>query len=588
MTRRSAPPALYALTGIAALASLCALALLSGCSGDEEPDPQRGADAPNQNFDHVRFTDITAASGIAHVNVSGEAKNKMAIPENIGQGAAAIDYDGDGDLDLFLVNGDVFEGQVAASDTRCALFRNDGDGKFTDVTETAGLVFKGWAHGASAADFDGDGHTDLYVTCYLRENLFFRNTGKATFEDYSDRWGAADPGPSTASCFFDADGDGDLDLYVGNYVNYDPKAPPNHGKPCVWKGLKVSCGPTGTPKAADTFYENVDGKLTEATDKFGFTARPAYTLGLVSGDFDNDGDADLYVANDSVANYLFENVGKGQFKQMGFRYGVDMNGDGRAQAGMGVDFGDVDNDGRFEYFVTNFSHDYNTLYRNEQTEGGRAHFTDSTYAMDLGDTAYTYLSWGTRIVDVDSDGWQDLVVVSGHVYPQVDGANLGTSYRQHNQIFMNRGPGPADVVRFVMLENAKVPGWGKEACSRGLVTLDLDDDGDTDFFILEMDDKPTLLRNDTEPRNWVGIKLVGKGKNREAIGARVTVTDSRGTKRYRERCGGGSFLSSGDPRLLVGLGSAAGDVTIEVRWPSGETATHTGLGTGQYHVLNEN
>ncbi|MAG57982.1 MAG: RNA-binding protein [Planctomycetes bacterium] len=562
----------FLLTIAAALTFLCS------CGGGGEEDDDNGSSVDTG----PAFTDVTAESGIVLRNVSGSAEKKMAIPENIGQGAAVLDFDGDGDLDLFIANGDAFPGTKVTTTRHCALYRNDGGFKFTDVTQAAGLAFDGWAHGATAVDFDADGKPDLYVTCYGRKNLFFHNLGDGKFEDVSSQWGGDDPGPSTACAFFDADGDGDLDLYVGNYVHYDPENPPNHGNPCVWKELLVSCGPRGTTPGEDRFYENTQGKLVDQTKKFGFLAKPTYTLGTVTGDFDNDGDVDLYVANDSAANYLFENHGGGKFKQAAVRYGCDMNTNGQPQAGMGVDFGDVDNDGRFDLFVTNFSHDYNTLYRNEATKSGRTSFRDNTYEMMLGDASFRYLSWGTRIVDIDQDGWQDIIAVSGHVYPQVDGANKDTSYAQHNQLFLNRGPGDNGRVKFEIISN-DTPGWDKKGVSRGLITWDLDDDGDQDLFIVELDQTPTLLRNDTPARGaWIGLRLKGAAKNRDAIGARVTITDSSGITRYRERTSGASFLSSCDPRLVCGLGSAKGKAKVEVRWPSGKRSEYE-LAAGQYH-----
>ncbi len=577
MSRRIQP--IWSLT-VAAFLITC----LAGC-GDDATGP--ASEEQGSTRADIRFTDVSASSGVTHANVSGESKQKLAIVENIGQGAGALDYDGDGDLDLFICNGDMFSGQAPKTDPRCALYRNDGEFKFTDVTEEAGLVFKGWVHGASVVDFDADGHQDLYLACYLRDNIFFRNTGKGGFEDATETWGGGDPSASTTSAFFDADNDGDLDLYVGNYVNYDPKNPPNSGKYCEWKNLKVSCGPNGTEAMADVFYENVDGRLVEATAKFGFDAAPAYTLGLVTCDFDNDGDLDLYVANDSVGNYLFENLGDGKYQEAAWRYAVDMQEDGRAQAGMGVDAGDVDNDGRFEFFVTNFSHDYNTLYKNGQTPNGKTHFTDSTYAMKLGESSFNYLSWGTRIHDLDLDGWQDIVVASGHVYPQVDGANLDTSYAQLNQIFVNDGARDGQVA-FTLLDNSKISGWDKAAVSRGLVTADLDDDGDQDMLIVELDTPPTLLRNDTTGKgSWIGFHLIGKGKNRDAIGTRIEVVDSAGVSRWRDRAAGASFLSSSDPRVVFGLGAASGPVTAKIRWPDGTTKSLPDLATGKYHVITE-
>jgi hypothetical protein len=565
-----------------------ALALCLASCGDRAPEPTPPSAAPASGA-FVRFTDVSASSGIIHQNVNGEPVEKMAIPENLGQGGAVLDYDGDGDLDVFLANGDVFEGQTPRSDPRCALYRNNGNWTYTDVTAEAGLVFKGWCHGATVVDFDADGHPDLYITCYLRENVFFRNRGDGTFEDVTATWGGGDPGPSTAAAFFDADGDGDLDLYVGNYVHYDPKKPPNNGNPCPWKGLLVSCGPRGTPPAADTFYENVDGKLVRATQKFGFDVEPAYTLGVITGDFDNDGDGDLYVAVDSEANYLFANHGGGRFIESASRYGLDMNEHGRPQAGMGVDFGDVDNDGRFDYYVTNFSHDYNTLYHNEKTKGGTTNFRDTTNLMRLEDPTFHLLSWGTRIVDLDLDGMQDLIAVSGHVYPQVDKANLDTSYAQFNQIFLNRGiNAERGLVSFEPLPNTEAHGFHKKAVSRGLITFDPDDDGDMDLVIVEMDAPPTVLRNDgTGYGHWVGFQLVGHGKNRDAIGTRVTVTDAQGVVRYRERCSGQSYLSSVDPRLVFGLGGADGPVSVQIRWPLGSTQTLGPLEIDRYHRIEQ-
>lgn len=536
----------------------------------------------------VLFSDVSSASGLTLQNVSGDAKEKMAIPENIGQGGATLDYDGDGLLDLFIANGDVFEGTKDRGPTRCALYRNLGGFKFEDVTEKAGLVFEGWAHGAWVVDFDADGHQDLYVTCYRRANLFFRNLGNGKFEDVTKTWGGADAGPSTAAAFFDADRDGDLDLYVANYVWYDPKSPPNSGNPCEWKGLLVSCGPRGTKAAADTFWENTGDKLVEATKKFGFDGvKPAYGLGVVVCDVDNDRDLDVYVANDSVGNFLFENDGKGKFSEKAFLYAVEMSEDGRAQAGMGVDCGDVDNDGRLDLFVTNFSHDTNTLYRNEKTPDGRTLFNDSTYVVKLGESSFDKLSWGTRIIDVDLDGWQDIVVVSGHVYPQVSTANLGTTYAQRNQVFHNQGRDAKGRLSFKEVDAPSGDGFAKLACSRGLVSADLDNDGAIDFLFVEMDSTPTLLRNETKGRgHWVGLELRGKGKNRDAIGARVTVTHGESTA-HRERSFGSSYLSSCDPRLLVGLGSHKGTVSVTVTWPDGTTHTIPDLAADRYWRLDQ-
>jgi hypothetical protein len=583
------------------LCCLAALGVLWSCGSGDEPAGSGGGERPARSAagqgpaasgpaGGLHFTDVSAASGITLRNVCGDPLEKLAIPENLGAGAAALDYDGDGLLDLFIANGDVFDATQAKGPAHCGLYRNLGEMRFADVTEEAGLMFEAWCHGAQAVDFDGDGHTDIYVTIYRGgPNRFFRNRGDGTFEDVSAQWGGQDPGPSTTSVFFDADGDGDLDLYVGNYVIYDPENPPNKGNPCEWKGLLVSCGPRGTPPAADTFWENRSGTLVEATEKFGFgPIAPAFALGSVTGDFDNDGDVDLYVANDSVGNFLFVNDGKGHFEERALHYGVDMSADGAPQAGMGVDFGDVDNDGRFEYFVTNFSHDHNTLYQNQATPGGGTTFSDDSYAMKLGRASFSQLSWGTRIIDLDNDGLQDIVVVCGHVYPQVEQADLGTSYQQFNQVFRNLGPDATGRHSFEEVHEQVGDGFATKKVSRGLVTGDFDNDGDADLFIVELDDLPTLIRNDSEGGAWIGFALRGAGRMRDAIGTRLSVEDSAGVVRYRERSGAGSYLSSGDPRMLVGLGGATGPVKrVQVRWPDGTTQTFRDLAPGRYHLLEQ-
>lgn len=524
-------------------------------------------------------------------NVSGEEEEKMAIPENIGQGAAALDYDRDGLLDLFVANGDRFPGTPGPPSPGPRLFHNESGLRFRDVTEEAGLALRGvWMHGAWAVDFDADGWQDLYITVFRGPNLFFRNLGDGTFKDVSDTWGGADTGPSTCAAFFDADGDGDLDLYVGNYVDYDPENPPNNGRPCQWKGLLVSCGPRGTTPGPDTFYENREGRLVEATESFGFgDVKPVYALGAIAADLEPDGDTDLYVANDSTGNFLWINDGDGGFRESAFDYGLQMSRNGTPQAGMGVDFGDVDNDGLLDLFVTNFSHDYNTLYVHTKTADGRSFFQDETSRARIQAPTMEYLSWGTRILDLDHDGWCDLVVVSGHVYPQVDGSGLDTSYAQDNQLFRNRGRTRKGGVTFENVSGKLGAGFRNKAVSRGLVTADFDNDGDLDLFIVEMDAQPTLLRHDGRGLgHWAGFLLVGAGGNREAVGARLEVTASDGTTRHLSRSYGGSYLSTCDPRLHVGLGTAGGPLRqVVVRWPSGTVTKLEDLEPGRYWVIEE-
>jgi hypothetical protein len=521
-------------------------------------------------------------------NVSGDARRKTEIRETLGSGAAAIDFDEDGLLDLFIANGDVLPGGVPDAEPRPALYRNLGGMRFEDVTERSGLLFRAWGHGASAVDFDADGHTDLFLTVSLGPNRFFRNLGNGTFEDVTESWGGADGGSSTAAAFFDADQDSDLDLYVGNYVVYDPDHPPNHGQPCHWRGLTVVCGPLGTTPMADVFYENRDGRLVEATAAFGFAAvAPSYTLGAVTGDVDNDGDTDLYVVNDSMPNQLFENLGGGQFRESALEHGVDRNEDGRVQAGMGVDCGDVDNDGRFDLFVTNFSHDTNTLHHNFAAGSGQTMFEDLTNSAILGLDSFRNLSWGTSIVDVDDDGWQDIVVVSGHVYPEVDDETTGTSYAQASQLYLSDGLDPSGSIHFHLFEPAPGDAFQKAVVGRGLVVADLDEDGDVDFLVVTLHDRPLLIRNDsTVSGHWIALRLRGTGLNREAIGARILIEDSRGVRRWRERSSGAGYLSSHDPRIRTGLGDAAGPARITVDWPGGGRSVYEGLEVDRTWVLD--
>ena len=554
--------------------------IVAACGGAGPAGPDSSSD--------VWFTDVSSGSGIDLHNVCGDPERKTHIVETLGSGAAAIDFDRDGLLDLFVVNGDALPGMTPVAAPRPALYRNLGDFRFADVTQEAGLLFRAFAHGATAVDFDSDGHRDLYITTFLGPNKFMRNRGDGTFEDVTQAWGGGDTGPSTAAAFFDADADGDLDLYVGAYVPWEPDNPPNHGQPCRWRGLLVVCGPRGTTAAPNSFFENRDGRLQQATHAFGFAAvEPSYTLGTVTGDFDNDGDIDLYVANDSEPNYHFENLGDGRFRDVGLESGTDRNEDGRAQAGMGVDVGDVDNDGRFEIFVTNFSHDTNTLYHNLLGPGGRTLFQDLTYAANLGLDSFRMLSWGTSIVDLDHDGWQDLVVVSGHIYPEVTEDSAGATFEQASQVFFNEGLSGGGPVSFRPFEPQRGDAIAKAGVSRSLVTADLDNDGDADFLIVEMDAPPILIRNDVPRRGeWIGLALRGVAGNVEAIGARITIEDSSGVRRWRERASGAGYLSSNDPRIVVGLGDADGPARVSVRWPSGRSSTFEGLLPGRYWTLD--
>jgi hypothetical protein len=546
-------------------------AAAAGC-GDAAPAPTPGL-----------FADVSNGSGLDLRNVNGDVRTKPTILESLGQGAAVLDFDGDGALDVFVANGDTLKGQPPGATPRTGLFRQVAPFRFEDVSAAAGLALRGWFQGAYAADVDADGDPDLFLTAWGRSR-FLRNRGDGTFVDATDETGLGVAGWSSGAAFFDADGDGDLDLYVARYVELDPDRPPNGGKPCGWKGLAVACGPHGLPALADVFLEQVDGRFVDATAKFAFDrVKPSYGLGVVAFDFDGDRDADLYVANDSVANFLFENRG-GIFVDVAAEMGCDHGEGGRAQAGMGVDAADVDGDRRPDVFVTNFDEDVNTLYRNECDGKVRAFF-NATGASGLGPPSFRKMGWGCRFFDVDDDGRSDLVVANGHIYPQVDGSATDASYAQENQLFLNAGLDARGLVRFAVADGG--PFFRLKRSSRGLLTADFDDDLDLDLLTVEMDATPSLGRNDAPRRGpRLGVLLRGAGKNRDAIGAVLDWTDGAGVARRLERTYGGGFYSTSDPRLVATVG-AAGFRAASVRFPSGRTVDIPVSVAGGYATVDE-
>jgi enediyne biosynthesis protein E4 len=526
----------------------------------------------------IKLVDVAGAAGIDRLNQSGGPAMDYIVDAN-GNGAALFDYDNDGDLDALLVNGSTRELLARGGSEMAALYRNDGSGRFGDVTAKAGLDRRGWGAGVCVADYDNDGFQDAYITAF-GANVLWRNSGSGTFVDVTRRAGVGRSGWSTSCAFGDYDRDGYVDLYVAAYVQFDEKTIPARAATgnCRFMAADVFCGPKKLTGEKDVLYRNRgDGTFEDVTARAGITDPGHYGFGVVFADLNDDGWPDLYVANDSVPNLLFRNQADGTFAEMGLLSGAALSGDGRPQAGMGVDAGDVTGDGLPDLVVTNFSHDYNTLYEN----GPAGVFTDRSYASGVAATAGPYLGWGVKFVDMDNDGRLDLFVANGHVYPEVDRHGLGTRYRQRNQLFLNEGKrlrhASADAGAGLLLEKS----------SRGAAFGDYDNDGDIDVLIVNMNDSPTLLRNDT-PRtaHWITLRLIGVKSNRDAIGARVRI-DAGGRRQSTEVRGDGSYLSHSDIRAHFGLGTATRVDRIDIRWPSGLVESATGVTADRFYVARE-
>lgn len=525
----------------------------------------------------VQFVDVAKKAGLDFQHESGSVE-KAALLETMSGGVAWLDYDSDGWLDLYFVNGgrldDLKSGKRSVSN---ALFRNQGDGTFLNVTAAAGVEGTGWGMGVAAADFDNDGDTDLYI-CNFGRNTLYRNNGDGTFTDVSAASGADDPRWSSSAAWGDADGDGDLDLYVANYVAFDLAK--HVGRSCAYRALKVHCGPRGLPGAADSFYRNNgDGTFTEATQESGLSADPSYALGAVWGDFDGDGDLDLYVANDSRANYLFQNRGRGSFEEVALLSGAAFSQDGNAQAGMGIAVADYDQDGLLDLFVTHFSDDYNTLYRNL----GKGLFRDVSYGAGVAFSSRQLLGWGTQFFDHDNDGLLDLFVANGHVYPQVDDHQIGTSYLQPKLLYRNLGKGKFEDVTARSGDDLSRP-----TASRGAAFADFDKDGDVDIAVSNLGGRPQLLLNQggSTSGNWISLKLEGTRSNRDASGARATLT-AGGRRQMLEVQTGVGFQSSSELRLHFGIGSSKRAEKLRIRWPCGEVQEFQGVEGNRRYFLKE-
>jgi len=510
------------------------------------------------------FQDMAEKAGLKFEIVSGDKESKKYIIETTGTGVAVFDYDNDGWPDIFIVNGTTLGGSSVTLAPTNHLFHNNHDGTFTDVTEKAGLRSSGWGQGACAGDYDNDGFDDLYVT-YYGKNRLYHNEGNGTFKEVAEAVGVSGNGKQwgTGCAFVDYDRDGLLDIMVANYVDFDlANTPaPGQGTSCMWKGVPVMCGPRGLKSSPNVLYHNLGhGRFEDVSRKAGIDKTNGhYCFSVSTLDFDNDGWPDLYVACDSTPSILYRNNHDGTFTDVAVVAGAAFNEDGREQAGMGSTVADYDGDGLPDIFKTNFSDDSSTLYHNN----GDGTFTDATFSSGLG-LHTQYLGWGTMFLDFDNDGWPDLLLVNGHVYPEVDKFKLGSEYQEPRVLYHNSGKGT-----FEDVTNLAGPGFARRASGRGLAVGDFWNNGKISAVITNMGEAPSLLVNRMDyPNHWIAIKTIGTKSNHDGIGAKITVK-ANGKMFVDEVRSGSSYSSSNDMRVHFGLGAATKVDSLEIRWPSG-------------------
>ena len=534
----------------------------------------------------VRFTNVAREAGLRTKTIFGAERSNKYLLETTGCGVAFIDYDNDGWLDLFFVNGTRFQTeQLTGAKPVSHLYKNNRDGTFTDVTVKAGVARTGWGQGACVGDYNNDGNEDLFVS-YWGDCSLYRNNGDGTFTDVAQKAGVTTRTTTglqrwnTGCAFLDYDRDGHLDLYVANYIDFDLKtAPLPESGPCLYKGLTVACGPPGLVGAKDIlFHNNGDGTFSDVSAKAGILKKQGtYGLGVLVGDFDNDGWPDIYVADDSSPSALWKNNRDGTFTDIGVEAGVAFGPDGKTQAGMGVSAADIYGDGTLAIFKTNFAGDTSTLYRNL----GEGAFEDMTFQSGLGRNT-RFLGWGASFLDFDNDGWPDILTCNGHVYPEVAENANESGYRERKVLYRNDGKG-----KFVDVSLDAGPGILETVSGRGCAIGDFNNDGVLDVAVNCVNDFPQLLRcESTLKNNWLAVKTIGTKSNRSGIGARVFCTPEGGHRQMDEVRSGGSYLSQSDLRIHFGLAKAA-KADVEVHWPSGQKDKRLGVAANQAITVTE-
>jgi len=553
---------------VLSLESVLGIALPRRLRASSDPGTQEPPAKPVADLG-LSFLNVARESGLnAKTIFGGEHKNKYLL-ETTGCGVAFYDYDNDGWLDIFLVNGSRLEGFAKGQEPSSHLFRNNRDGTFTDVTAKAGVGHSGWGQGVCIGDYDNDGFEDLFVS-YFGKNVLYHNNGDGTFTDVSEKAGVAGNTRrwNTGCAFVDYDRDGKLDLFVANYIDLDlATAPLPESGPCLYKGVMVACGPPGLKGGKNILYHNNgDGTFTDVSTSSGISqANGTYGLGVLTADFDNDGWPDIYVANDSTASALYQNKKNGKFTDIALEAGCALSPDGKPQAGMGVSASDYDMDGNFDIVKTNFAGDTPSLYRNQ----GGANFEDTTFTAGLGQHTQ-YLGWGCGFFDMDNDGWPDILICNGHVYPEVEQLKTEAGYAQRKLLYRNLRNG-----RFEDVSLQAGAGISDPVASRGAAFGDFDNDGDLDVVVNTVNDFPQLLRCDSHiGNNWIKVRTIGTKSNRSGIGARLKcVTKITGESKPHEQIdevrSGGGYFSQNDLRVHFGLGKAEKVELLEVRWPCG-------------------